>query len=118
MTTTQTDYRTEAAATTKGIKAKLRAMYPDVKFSVTRSNTTAWLYVNITWTDGPASESVAAVAGLARDWAHCEGILTHRRFSDEERAIAWATAQAGGDRHGAWQVLATADLRYIPEARA
>jgi hypothetical protein len=52
---------TGAAATAKAIRAKLKEVFPEVKFSVTSSNFAGGNSVDINWTDGPVTSLVERI---------------------------------------------------------
>ncbi len=55
--------KTESAKAANAIKAELKAIFPNVKFSVKSENYSGGDAVNIFWTDGPTTEQVKAISG-------------------------------------------------------
>ncbi|WP_298462025.1 LPD29 domain-containing protein [uncultured Cellulomonas sp.] len=112
----------EPAQVPAAIKRDLRAAFPGVRFSVSRSRGTGWAYINAAWTDGPTEaavrQSVSAWAGS--QW--CQAVLTHRSYSPQAHAWAQAEVAAHPGRfqddsdpyardNAPHRLLATTDLR-------
>jgi len=104
---------TGAALTAKMIKARLTALYPRVKFSVTSDTFSMGNSVDIRWTDGPTSDAVNAITkqyqygsfdGMTDSYDYtgidpelgCDGakyVHCHRRTSTEYREMIAAKAK-------------------------
>lgn len=72
---------TGSAATAKAIKARLKAEFPGVKFSVTSDNFSMGNSVSISWTDGPLYEQVD---GITRQYqyGHFDGMTDSYEYRD------------------------------------
>lgn len=57
------DYRGELTTAAKNIRAELKAAFPGIKFAVRTERYTGGTSLNVTWTDGPTTEMVDAIAG-------------------------------------------------------
>jgi hypothetical protein len=64
---------TGAATTAKAIRAKLKEVFPEIKFSVTSSNFAGGDSVSISWTDGPVTKLVERITNQYQE-GHFNGM--------------------------------------------
>jgi len=135
------EHHTDAALTAKVIKKRLKAIYPDTKFSVTSDNFSMGDSVDIRWTDGPKSETIDAITrryqqgsfdGMTDCYNYssiepelgCPGakyVMVHRTMSDEfKRALEKKASEVYGDfdvndYQSYWHKINEVEEKYFPE---
>lgn len=123
MTSTVETRRYSVKETAAELRKALKARWPGVRFSVRMSTGTGHGWLRVGWTDGPPEEAVRAVChgfqsaqfngmtdgydrvepklyaapdgSLVEHRWSCDGVNTHRRYSDEAEANAAAVAVPG-----------------------